>query len=203
MKLVVISDTHGGHQYLDLPGGDLLIHAGDVTPMGSKAELQRFDDWLADQPHPHKVVVAGNHDFVLEEMDDREAESALEHATYLKDRFVEIEGVQIWGSPWTPDFHDWAFMLPRGDELEAKWNRIPPSIDVLVTHGPPHGILDETHDGRRVGCRALRERVFEIQPDLHVFGHIHEARGEHHEAGIRFVNASLHQGESAVEIELD
>ena len=202
MNIVVISDTHGGHEYLDIPEGDLLIHAGDVTPMGSRAELERFDQWLGDLSHPHKIVIGGNHDFVLES-EGEEAHSILSNARYLKDDLAVVEGFQIWGSPWTPDFHDWAFMLPRGDNLADKWARIPASIDILVTHGPPHGILDETHAGEHVGCRELRERVREIEPRLHVFGHIHEARGEHHGHGTHFVNASLHQGASAFVMSID
>jgi hypothetical protein len=51
---------------------------------------------------------------------------------------VIIEGVKIYGSPWLPSYHDWAFNLERGGEvLKQKWEQIPNGTDVLITHGPP------------------------------------------------------------------
>ena len=96
----------------------------------------------------------------------------------------------MWGSPWQPWFYDWAFNLQRGPEIRAKWDRIPAGVDVLVTHGPPAGILDRVVDGRSVGCADLLDAVRRVRPLLHVFGHIHEAYGEVERDGTRFVNAS-------------
>ena len=110
--------------------------------------------------------------------------------TYLEDEEVEIEGLRLWGSPWQPWFYDWAFNLPRGPALRAKWDRIPAGIDVLVTHGPPHGVLDHVGRGEDVGCEELLEAVRRVRPRLHVFGHIHEGYGQLERDGVRFVNAS-------------
>jgi len=189
MRLVLLGDTHGQHDDLEVPDGDLLIHAGDFCSMGLLAEVQRFGRFLARQPHTHKIVVAGNHDFPFEETPDAACD-ALGDVHYLCDEGVELDGVRIWGSPWQPEFLDWAFNLPRGDALREVWARIPPDIDLLITHGPPHGILDETLRGEHVGCEQLLERVLELRPRLHVFGHIHEARGQIERAGIRFANIS-------------
>ena len=110
--------------------------------------------------------------------------------TYLNDSGVTIEGIKFWGSPVTPWFHNWAFNRV-GEEITKHWDLIPADTDVLITHGPPKGILDETVHGRlHVGCGHLLKKVLEIKPKVHVFGHIHEARGVHEEAGIKFINAS-------------
>lgn len=195
-RIVLISDTHGQHDRLEVPDGDILIHAGDISHFGELEDVEAFDAWLAELPHRHKIMIAGNHDFAFERR-AAEAEALIEHATYLRDAGVTVEGLEIWGSPWTPEFFQWAFMLPRGEELAAKWAQIPESTDVLVTHGPPAGILDRTHTGKEAGCEALRERVAELRPALHVFGHIHEARGTDRREGADggrgdtlFVNAS-------------
>jgi Icc-related predicted phosphoesterase len=97
--------------------------------------------------------------------------------------------VRFWGSPWQPWFHDWAFNLPRGPKLREVWDRIPADTDVLVTHGPPRGILDRTIVGDEVGCDDLRDAVARVRPRVHVFGHIHEARGTHRVGPTLFVNA--------------
>ena len=187
MRLVLVSDTHLRHP--ELPPGDILVHAGDLTPRGTLVELKQALAWLKRQPHEHKVVIAGNHDFCLEEEPGlRELFEPGIH--YLRDEEREAAGLRFFGSPWTPWFHDWAFNLPRGDALREVWAQIPPELDVLVTHGPPARILDRTHDGRHVGCEDLRRAVEEKRPRLHVFGHIHEAYGIERAAATTFVNAS-------------
>ena len=177
-RLVCLSDTHGRHADLDVPEGDVLVHAGDFTARGRERELADFGAWLAAQPHAHKVVVAGNHDFLLEREPQR-ARALLGDVHYLFDSGVEVAGLSFWGSPWQPWFHDWAFNLRRGPELEAVWARAPAGVDVLVTHTPPLGVLDLVARGPRVGCEALRAALPRIAPRLHVFGHIHEAYGAH------------------------
>ena len=101
-----------------------------------------------------------------------------------------VDGLEVWGSPWQPWFHDWAFNLERGAALAEKWAMIPDSTDLLITHGPPHGILDACFDGRRVGCEELTRAVERVRPKLHVFGHIHEAYGVVDDGTTLFVNAS-------------
>lgn len=177
-KIVCLSDTHGQHWQIDVPPGDILIHAGDFcSGRGSLAQVADFNRWLGTLPHTHKVVIAGNHDFPLQ--DKPTCARLIQNAHYLRDSSVVLEGYKIYGSPWQPTFHNWAFNLPRGGaELSAKWDAIPDDTDILVTHGPPAGICDLTTTGESVGCAALRRRTENIPGlFLHVFGHIHEARG--------------------------
>jgi 3',5'-cyclic AMP phosphodiesterase CpdA len=188
VRLVLVSDTHLRHP--ELPQGDVLVHAGDLTQGGRRDELKRAIAWLKAQPHPHKVAIAGNHDFGLE----REPELARlfePEVHYLRDEACTVAGLRFWGAPWTPRFHDWAFNVDRGAPLRAIWERIPPGLDVLVTHGPPHGILDRTWSGLHVGCEELRRAVETKRPRLHVFGHIHEAYGAQRLGGTELVNACI------------
>lgn len=188
MRIVCISDTHARHRQLSIPEGDLLIHAGDLTRRGSREDVRDFDDWLGSLAHPHKVVIAGNHDFCFEK--DPAARQWITHATYLQDEAIEIGGLRLYGSPWQPRFFDWAFNLDRGEPLREVWSRIPAETDVLITHGPPFGVLDRTSRGLRVGCEELFAAVQRIRPRLHVFGHIHEGAGRVDRDGTTFVNAS-------------
>lgn len=176
MRIVCFSDTHGLHDAVDLPAGDLLVHAGDSTRRGLPEEVAAFGEFLAAQPHPHKVVIAGNHDFLFEREPDR-ARELLGDVIYLQDSSAEVEGLTLWGSPWQPRYFDWAFNLSRGPALSDRWALVPQGVDVLVTHGPPHGILDRTWLLRHVGCEELERALPRIRPGLHVFGHIHEAYG--------------------------
>lgn len=189
MRIVCQSDTHGLHARLSVPDGDVLVHAGDFSMNGRPQEIERFDRWLAALPHRHKIVVAGNHDFLFEHEPTR-ARALLPSAIYLRDELAEVAGLRVWGSPWQPWFFDWAFNLPRGPELAAKWALIPDAVDVLVTHGPPFAVLDRTASGEEVGCRDLLHALARVRPRLHVFGHIHEAYGRHERDGTVFVNAS-------------
>ncbi|MEM8884298.1 MAG: metallophosphatase domain-containing protein [Planctomycetota bacterium] len=189
MRLVVTSDTHNQHDDLVVPDGDVFVHAGDFTGHGSFGEVEQFGAWLGRLPHARKVVIAGNHEFAFEE-DPARARAALGDVDYLEDSAVEIDGVRFWGSPWQPEFMGWAFNLPIGERLAAVWSRIPDDTDVLITHGPPQGILDDTPRGEAVGCPDLRRRVAAVRPRFHLFGHIHESFGEHEEHGTRFLNLS-------------
>lgn len=190
MRIVCISDTHSLHADVDIPDGDILLHAGDFTTRGALEDVEAFDRWLATLPHPHKFVVAGNHDFCFENS-PRLAQARLRSATYLQDSGAEVLGLKIWGSPWQPRFFDWAFNLDRGEPLAQKWALIPDDTDILVTHSPPYGILDRTARGVDAGCEALRERLASVRPQLHLFGHIHEAYGEIVSEGTRYVNAAV------------
>lgn len=176
-RLVCLSDTHGRHAELDVPEGDVLVHAGDFTARGREREVADFGAWLAAQPHAHKVVVAGNHDFLFEREPVRARELLGQEILYLQDSGAKLAGLTFWGSPWQPWFHDWAFNLQRGAALAEIWARAPAGVDVLVTHSPPMGVLDRTSRGERVGCEDLRDALTRIRPALHVFGHIHEAYG--------------------------
>jgi predicted phosphodiesterase len=193
MRIVCISDTHNQHDALSLPQGDVLIHAGDFCGLGRTPEIESFAAWLAKQPFAHKVVIAGNHDKLFEK-DNALARACLRRycpkAHYLQDSGVEIDGVKFWGSPWQPEFCGWAFNLPRGPELARKWKAIPSDTHVLITHGPPYGILDLTSRGEHVGSEELmRELDLRLTPKVHVFGHIHEGYGTFTSRGTKFINA--------------
>ncbi|HSS43975.1 MAG TPA: metallophosphoesterase [Thermoanaerobaculia bacterium] len=137
-RIVCVSDTHNRQGQFEVPDGDVLIHAGDLTGRGTLPEITAVNDWFGRLPHTNRVVIAGNHDFLFER-ENALARSLLTNASYLEDSGIEVQGLKIWGSPWQPWFYDWAFNLPRGPALAEKWRRIPEKIDVLVTHGPPSG----------------------------------------------------------------
>lgn len=168
----------------------MLVHAGDLTNAGRRDELKQALAWLRAQPHPHKLAIAGNHDFGLER-EPQLAELFEPEIHYLRDEERTLAGLRFWGAPWTPRFHDWAFNVDRGAPLRAIWERIPEDLDVLVTHGPPHGVLDRVWSGERAGCEELRRAVEAKRPRLHVFGHIHEAYGALRLGQTDFVNASI------------
>ncbi len=189
MRLVVLSDTHGHHDRFEVPAGDVLIHAGDMTNRGDLHEVRAFDAFLARLDHRHKLVIAGNHDFCFERQ-PAAARAALRHAVYLEDEALEVEGVCFYGSPWQPWFYDWAFNLRRGAEIRAKWELIPGDTEVLITHGPPLGHGDVTFRGDAAGCADLLERIQQVRPRYHLFGHIHEAYGASSDGTTTYVNAS-------------
>ena len=190
LTCVAISDTHGMYRNIEIPDGDVLIHAGDITRHGKLSELNDLNDWLGEQPHKHKIIIAGNHDWCFERQKN-ESLKILTNAIYLEDQSITIEGHNFYGSPWQPTFQHWAFNLERGKEIQKKWQLIHSDTDVLITHGPVFGILDEIFSGENVGCEALLSKVEEIKPKVHVCGHIHEGYGEIISQGIKFINASV------------
>lgn len=194
MRLVCLSDTHGLHRHIpEVPEGDVLIHAGDCLGQGTLANVEDLNEWLGTLPHRYKLVIAGNHDRAFQDTPGA-ARACLTNAVYLEDNGVEIEGMRFWGSPWTPTFQDWHFMLDRGQPLREQWQRIPETTDVLITHGPPRRIGDEIAvrgKCQNVGCLDLLERVGQLNLTAHVFGHIHEGYGVYDRDGLRFVNASI------------
>jgi Icc-related predicted phosphoesterase len=202
-RITAISDTHTLHRKLtdNLPGGDVLIHAGDFTSMGYLEEIQRFCDWFEDRDeYLHKIYIAGNHELGVEDHPEETKElidSYAEDLVYLQDDLYCLgeeydEMVKIWGSPWQPEFCNWAFNLPRnGEELEEKWAMIPQDTDILITHGPPFDILDKTPFSNFLGCEKLKERIEEVRPQIHIFGHIHHSYGYYFDGLTHFINASV------------
>jgi Icc-related predicted phosphoesterase len=194
-----MADTHGFHARLTVPTAELLIHAGDLTANGTRPQVEAALRWLQSLPHRHKVLVAGNHDFLFEqepELAERLARDAGLH--YLRDSEVTLEGLRIWGTPWQPRFFDWAFNLDRGAPLAAKWSLIPAGVDVLITHGPPAGYGDLCLHGGRVGCADLLEHLGRVKPRVNLFGHIHENRGEWLYGPTRLINCTVAECELPV-----
>ncbi|KAF4131073.1 Calcineurin-like phosphoesterase [Phytophthora infestans] len=210
LRVVCISDTHGKHRNLrNVPEGDMLLHCGDFTNRGTHDEIRDFNDWLGTLPHRHIVVIAGNHDVCMDAVEyDQHWDKAFRHkeyndpslsralltnCTYLENRSVVIEGVKIYGSPMTPPIpgRAGAFNVARGFADQQHWAKVPADVDVLVTHGPPHGILDTTFTGLHVGSEVLmKETMSRIRPSFHIFGHIHEAYGATRVGKTVFVNAA-------------
>jgi Icc-related predicted phosphoesterase len=181
----MISDTHEDKP--KLPKGDVLIHCGDVLGWGDEKEYYEFIEWFSSQPHKHKIVIAGNHDIVLDDPQTKLAiRSKLEEAgiVYLQNTHTEIDGKVFYGSPWTPKFGDWSFMM------HAVYNNIPDKVDVLITHGPPAGILDQNFYKEQCGCHATLDLVLRLKPRIHTFGHIHESNGMLFTPSTIFVNAA-------------
>lgn len=192
MKFVVIADSHGRHHHLKIPNGDVLIHAGDFTYRGKKSEVEDFLEWFQQQMHTYKIFIAGNHEFFFEKEKPGIIEKIIPaDIIYLNDSGVVIENIHIWGSPITPKFYNWAFNRNRGEDIRKHWNLIPETTDILITHGPPKGILDQVINDQNVGCRDLVEKIKTLNIKIHVFGHIHEAYGTTKAMGIRFFNASV------------
>lgn len=192
MKITFISDTHGKHRSnkLQLPESEIIIHAGDFTSMGKLEEVIDFLKWYSELPHPHKILIGGNHDFLLEKNALLFKSLLPDNIVYLENESSKIEGIKIWGSPITPWFYDWAFNRERGEDIRRYWEQIPDDVDILVTHGPPYNQGDRTARGERVGCEDLLKKVLQIQPKYHVFGHIHEAYGITQNEHTTFINAS-------------
>ena len=189
VRLVVMSDTHGRHRDIEVPDGDLFVHAGDFTYFnGSTHAIRDFNDWLGHLPHKSKVVIPGNHDsgFI-----DPEYRELITEATLLVNEGTVMEGLKIWGSPVTP--FDWgAFGPETSEERECLFSRIPQGTDILITHGPPRGILDKALKQKEPqGCGQLLAAVRRVRPRLHIFGHIHEQYGMFSSSGTLFVNAAL------------
>jgi len=192
MRITFISDTHGKHRQLNDMSGDMIIHAGDVSSRGAKHEVKDFLNWFKDLDFTYKLFIAGNHDFYFERAKESEVQVLIpKKVIYLNDSGIEIEGIHIWGSPVQPEFFDWAFNRKRGAEIKKHWDLIPANTDILITHGPPLGILDKTSQGLGVGCEELIIASKRVSPKIHVFGHIHEAYGQHKEGRVQYINASV------------
>jgi predicted phosphohydrolase len=192
MRIIAISDTHGLHHRIEgLPDGDVLVHAGDFMNSGFDPEdIWSFDRWLGEQSFKHRIVIGGNHDRHFQNSPER-ARFLLSNAIYLENTGVVIDHVSFWGSPYTPEFLNWAFMYPRGSAANHYWDQIPCNLDVLITHGPPFGILDQvTSGGAHLGCEELMKAVEVKRPRLHIFGHIHGGAGTFENGVTRFVNAA-------------
>lgn len=202
MRIVAVADTHLFHDELTVPDGDIFVHAGDMCRSGELEELAAAAQWISSLPHRHKVIIAGNHDWAFVQAPEEARALLGGEVVYLQDSAATIEGVRFWGSPWQPEYNDWAWNLPRGSALAARWALIPDGVDVLVTHSPPAGIGDRYcadgfigHD--RSGCEELRARVLQVVPRLHLFGHIHQDGGLWQQGRTTFANVTTWECERA------
>jgi len=207
MKIVFLSDTH--NKEVPVPAADVLVHCGDMTMAGTVGEISAFNAWMMKLPHKRKVVIPGNHDWLFERRKDYAKSLLSPDITYLEDSGTEIDGVKFWGTPWTNNFGDWAFMT-RPEWQEAKFRQIPKDTDVLISHGPPKGVLDqcekpnfEWDDGytprsktttEHAGSAQLRDILERRKPRIVAFGHIHEGYGEFRHFGTHYINCSIMDG---------
>lgn len=212
MKITLISDTHTKHIKCqnDLPGGDLLIHAGDFMNSGyNQMEAIMFFEWLNKlDNYDSKIFIAGNHDRWMQNNPDevKDILTQYKNIDYLEDDWLTIhygglngeyveDNIKIYGSPWQPEFYNWAFNLPRnGQSLKSKWDAIPNDVDILITHGPAQGYLDTSgppYNTPNLGCELLIDRIKEIKPKIHICGHIHGGHGYYFDGNTHFFNASI------------
>ncbi|KAL7677685.1 hypothetical protein ACOME3_003924 [Neoechinorhynchus agilis] len=224
LSFVCISDTHNHHESLrkDIPAGDILLVAGDLSNVGDYYAINQFNDFLASLPHSLKIVISGNHDLLFDPNRSEELarqykkskrsfnqlkqlnmsiRDLLTNCVLLDDsiqtevkkrepRFAILNNIHVYGSSWVPDLQEWAYYADS-ITIKQKWMMIPTECDILLTHTPPRGVLDRLHDGRQVGCPSLMERVNQIKPSYHVFGHVHESHGILRKDKSVFINASM------------
>lgn len=203
-RMCIISDTHTYHDKVKIPDGDILIHCGDNTIYGEVYEMKSFLTWFGNQPHRHKIFINGNHEVqvwknnLTKQMVEDHNKYFMTNIHYLENELLGLAGLNFYGSPNTPEFFDWAYMYDRKDGADI-WQGIPDNTDVLITHGPPAGILDtvstsDRYPRKHAGCDDLLKRVEEIKPKLHCFGHIHHQYGWtkvlHPTNPVLFVNAA-------------
>ena len=195
MKILCIADLQARAPEIrpeSLPKADMLLIGGDLASWGTITELEACNKWLGTLDYKHKIIVAGNHD---QEIRDIDGHILFSNATYLQDELIEVEGLKIYGSPANEmnelrlNF-DWAFCDP--DYLRQVRKDIPEGLDILLTHGPCYGILDQLWwNHQSAGSRDLLDAVLEKKPKYHVFGHIHEAAGMLKQGETTFINAAL------------
>ena len=195
LTVVALSDTHTLHRQVVVPDGDVLVFAGDLMGSGyNMKEVRDFSNWFSLLPHRYKILVAGNHDRSFENRLEECLEWFPHTVTYLEDSSTTIEGFRFWGSPYQPAFCNWAFNVPR-DLLYRHWVEIPSDTDILVTHGPPYGKLDQSNafwvDGWHLGDVSLKNRVEQVSPSHHIFGHIHGGYGETKDIATVYHNVSI------------
>ena len=209
IRLMCFSDTHGHH--LEIPKSqifpsDILICGGDFTIFGNPEHVESFKQWIYGLPCNNKIIIAGNLDLTfdtkkldhfrnvinqkdpniklpenLESVKKSFVESNGKY-DYIEDQIIDVNGIRIYGAPFTAEFMDWAFQF-EGDEGKNKWNKLTQllnnkeSVDIILTHGPPKGVCDQDHTGQNVGDEDLRKIIEQLQPSLSLFGHIHQAHG--------------------------
>ena len=202
MRIVCVSDTHGYYDYANLPEGDVLVHAGDMTVWGKVDEVARELDLISKTDFKHKVIIAGNHDFLAEDKPSLFNTMLPAGIHYLQDDSVIFEGLKFYGMPWVPGLPKWAFSNRRINWLEHI-TAIPDDTDILITHCPSYGILDFLSGGpgkygysspQHLGSHHLGLRVDKLSTKklkAHIFGHIHDSHGINIRNGVYRVNAAI------------
>eukprot|EP01129_Flabellula_baltica_P011756 TRINITY_DN519_c0_g1_i2.p1 TRINITY_DN519_c0_g1~~TRINITY_DN519_c0_g1_i2.p1 ORF type:complete len:245 (-),score=46.46 TRINITY_DN519_c0_g1_i2:479-1213(-) len=214
IRIIHMSDTHDLHErYQSIPEGDIFIHSGDFTNAGDADEIERFFEFLERVPCEYKVVIAGNHDTVFDkgfyskkwgnyhsnQLDsDYYIDRIQSLCCYLNESEVEIKGLKIYGSPYSRC--RWVSGLSAFGYTEAngRWDSIPDDVDIIVTHGPPQGVLDGS-----IGCDELYDTVLQKKPVLHLFGHVHSSFGMKRVEDIVFVNGANFSGTRPIVIDLE
>lgn len=204
MKIVFISDVHSKFNKIEVPKSDILISCGDYSFKGESHEVRNFHHWLNKQDATHIISVQGNHEKGVERDFGLSKQMALEKCPkvhFIDEGLIEIGGFKIWCSAITPYFHNWAWNRYRGDDIKKHWDKIPLDIDILVTHGPPMGVLDQVErfngpkcewEIENVGCRDLLDKIQQLkQLRVHAFGHIHSGYGVIKAGDITYINASI------------
>jgi len=192
MKVACLSDTHTHHELVTVPECDMVIHAGDFTYRGDFKEVKDFIDWYGNLPAKHKILVCGNHEVIISKRPRVLDLWCMEKGiTLLKNQHVVIAGYKIFGSPYSVEFGNWVYGEPE-DRLKRIWDMIHDDTDILVTHGPPWGVLDVNRDGINCGSTTLSEKLYNLNKlKLYVTGHIHESRGTTQIEQIQVVNAAM------------
>ena len=186
MRIWHISDTHTYHNLLEVPTDiDMVIFSGDCSnprdPYSNEVEVRGFIDWYRTLKIPYKIFVAGNHDTSIEKRLVTKEDFKRHDIIYLENEDVTIEGIKIFGSPYTPTFgYGWSFNKDR-NKLDRVWRKvIDEDVDIIVVHGPPKGMLDLSYDRNGLmeycGDKSLMNRVMEVNPKLMLFGHIHNCK---------------------------
>lgn len=200
IKIICFSDTHRNHDFLNIDGDfDIAIFSGDAgtyrNPYQNQSAILDFIEWYSSlKSIKHKIWIAGNHCTSIEHrLVDAKKLSEEKGLIYLQHDFVEVEGLKIFGSPYTPSFgYGWAFNVDRGKPIERFWSQIPEDVEILVVHGPPYGRLDKVQSGERVGCKDLTERIKSLKNlKLVQYGHIHEDYGHEIIDNVNYINASV------------
>jgi Icc-related predicted phosphoesterase len=177
MKIINIADTHGLHKDLVIDEADMIIFAGDFMTDGyNESEVDDFIEWFSNIDIKYKIMIAGNHDRFVQNFKDDFTNKLPKSIIYLEDSSVEIEGLKIYGTPWSKVFGGWAFNASE-NALQALFDGIPEDIDILISHAPQYKMLDNI-SGRNVGEKTLSSKIQKLNNlSLHVFGHIHDEFG--------------------------
>ena len=181
LKIWHISDTHGFHDQLNIPEGiDLVIHTGDcsnhIDPYQNEWEVKNFLMWFEQVPIPNKIYIPGNHDTSIEKGLVKAGDFISRGIHLLMHDWINVNGVKIFGSPYTPTYGQWSFMKSR-ETINRVWETLPEGMDIIGVHGPCRGILDLSYNRANelefCGDNALRKHILRLKPKYFLSGHIH------------------------------